>query len=149
MPGGSSRFAIAVHVLTLMARRADEMLKSEAVALSVNTNPVVIRRVVCALAARGLVVSQTGAAGGTRLARAPEQITLLEVYEAVEGGGLVALHRRPPDRRCPVGMHIEDVLARVLREAEDAFAGVLARISVADVLAATVPRKRGRCRTAR
>jgi DNA-binding IscR family transcriptional regulator len=40
----SSRFAVAVHVLTLMAWADEEPLKSEQVAESVNTNPVVIRR---------------------------------------------------------------------------------------------------------
>jgi len=71
----SSRFAVAVHVLTLMAWADDEPLKSEQVAESVNTNAVVIRRMLCELAESKLVVSQSGAMGGSKLARGPEQIT--------------------------------------------------------------------------
>jgi len=56
----STRFAVAVHVLTLMAWADEEPLKSEQVAESVNTNPVVIRRMLCELAEANLVVSQTG-----------------------------------------------------------------------------------------
>ena len=53
----SSRFAVAVHILTLMAWSEDEPLKSEQVAESVNTNPVVIRRMLCELSEANLVVS--------------------------------------------------------------------------------------------
>jgi DNA-binding IscR family transcriptional regulator len=100
----SSRFAVAVHVLTLMAWADEESLKSEQVAESVNTNPVVIRRMLCELAESNLVISQTGAFGGSRLAREPEQITLLDIYHAVENPGVFSLHRHPPSPRCPVGV---------------------------------------------
>jgi DNA-binding IscR family transcriptional regulator len=76
----NSRFAVAVHVLTLMAWAEDESLKSEQVAESVNTNAVVIRRMVCELAEAGLVVSQKGSTGGSRLARNSQEITLLDVF---------------------------------------------------------------------
>ena len=110
----NSRFAIAVHILTMMAWAGDEPLKSEYVACSVNTNPVVIRRILCALAKAGLVVSQTGAAGGTRLMRKPGQITLLDIYRAVDAGASFSLHCQPPNDECPVGMNIENVLGDVL-----------------------------------
>ena len=132
----SSRFAIAVHVLTLMAERGDVPLKSEVVACSVNTNPVVIRRIVCSLQRAHIVTSQTGATGGSRLARTPREITLREVYKAVEGGRLLALHRQRPDPHCAVGMNIESVLSRILREAEEAFEQVRGTITVEKVLRA-------------
>ena len=130
----NSRFAVAVHVLTLMAWAGDESLKSEQIAHSVNTNPVVIRRILCALSEARLVVSQTGAAGGSRLARPSRQITLLDVYRAVECGPVFALHRRPPSRHCAVGVNIEEVLEGVLKEVSSAVEGVLAEITVENVL---------------
>jgi DNA-binding IclR family transcriptional regulator len=54
----NSRFAVAVHVLSLMAWSDEEPLKSEQVAESVNTHPVVIRRMLVDLAQAGLVVSR-------------------------------------------------------------------------------------------
>src|SRR5437867_10727690 len=82
----NSRFAVAVHVLTLMAWADEEPLKSEQVAESVNTNPVVIRRMLCELAEAKLVVSQTGAMGGSKLARPAHQITLLDIYQPWRAG---------------------------------------------------------------
>src|SRR4051812_25275067 len=105
----SGRFAIAVHVLTLMAEHGAEPVKSDVVAASVNTNPVVIRRIICSLQRARLVASQTGAGGGSRLTRPSSEVTLLEVYRAVEGGRLLSLHRQRPDPQCPVGVNIEGV----------------------------------------
>lgn len=130
----SSRFAVAVHTLTLLASKGDAPLKSEQIAASVNTNAVVIRRILCALAGAGLVASQTGAAGGTRLARPPARITLLDVRRALEEGGAFSLHRRAPDRRCHVGMSIGQVLEGVLREVDVAIERVLDGVTIEDVL---------------
>lgn len=135
----SSRFAVAVHVLTLMAWFDDEPLKSEQVGESVNTNPVVIRRILCELAQAKLVVSQTGSAGGSRLARKPDEISLLDVHSAVEWRGVFSLHRQPPSRRCPVGVNIETVLGQVLDEVDSAVEHALANITIRDVIARLKP----------
>lgn len=135
----SSRFAVAVHVLTLMAWADEEPLKSEQVAESVNTNAVVIRRMLCELAEANLVVSQSGAMGGSKLAREPERITLLDIYQAVEMRGVFSLHRHPPSRNCPVGVNIGTVLNEVLDEVDSAVEGVLANITVRDVVARLKP----------
>ena len=130
----NSRFAVAVHVLTLMAWSGEEPLKSEQVAESVNTNPVVIRRMLCELAEAGLVVSQTGSLGGSRLASDPAKTTLLDIYQALECGGVFSLHRQPPSRDCPVGVNIETVLGDVLLEVDAAVEAVLAKITISDVV---------------
>ena len=130
----NSRFAVAVHVLTLMAWSGNESLKSEQVAESVNTNPVVIRRMLCELAEAGLVVSQTGSMGGSRLTSNPAEMTLLDVYQALECHGVFALHRQPPSRDCPVGVNIETVLGQVMDEVDSAVEHVLAKITINDVV---------------
>jgi Rrf2 family protein len=135
----SSRFAVAVHVLTLMAWADDEPLKSEQVAESVNTNAVVIRRMLCELAEAKLVVSQSGAMGGSKLARDAEQITLLDIYQAVESRGVFSLHRHPPSRNCPVGVNIGTVLNQVLDEVDTAVERVLANITINDVVSRLKP----------
>lgn len=135
----SSRFAVAVHVLTLMAWAEDEPLKSEQVAESVNTNAVVIRRMLCELAESKLVVSQSGSMGGSKLARDPEQITLLDIYQAVEMRGVFSLHRHPPSRHCPVGVNIGAVLNEVLDEVDSAVEGVLSNITIRDVVSRLKP----------
>ncbi|HEX5084210.1 MAG TPA: Rrf2 family transcriptional regulator [Blastocatellia bacterium] len=129
----SSRFAVAVHILAMMAASEDEPIKSDQIAGSVNTNPVVIRRILCSLSRAELVISQTGAAGGSRLARKPGQISLLDVYRAVEEGGVFALHRQSPSRHCFVGGAIESVLKDVLDEVNLAVERTLAKTTIEQV----------------
>ena len=130
----NSRFAVGVHVLSLMAWSGEEPLKSEQVAESINTNPVVIRRMLKKLAEAGLVVSQTGSLGGSRLANDPAKTTLLDVYQALECRGVFSLHRQPPSRDCPVGVNIETVLGEVLLEVDSAVEQVLKNITINDVV---------------
>ena len=88
----NSQFSMAVHILTMLAKSQGENVKSECLAGSVNTNAVVIRRILSQLSHADLVVSQTGAFGGTRLAKDPAEIRLAEVYKAVSCGEVFALH---------------------------------------------------------
>jgi Rrf2 family protein len=132
----SSRFAISVHVLSLMAGAHGDPVKSEYAAGSVNTNPVVIRRILSALARAGIVSTQPGGTGGSRLVRSPEEITLLDVYRAVEPGDLFAMHRHPPNPKCPVGLHIQKVLAGALDKAQAAMENQLAATTLAQIMQA-------------
>jgi Rrf2 family protein len=120
--------------MTLMAWSGEEPLKSDQVADSVNTNPVVIRRMLCDLAEAGLVVSQTGSLGGSRLAGDPAQTTLLDIYQALEYPGVFSLNRQRPSRECPVGVNIETVLGDVMSEVDSAVEGVLAKITISDMV---------------
>src|SRR5688572_999365 len=112
----NSQFSMAVHICALLARARDENVKSERIAGSVNTNAVVIRRVLSQLNQAGLVSSQTGAAGGTRLARPPSEISLCDIYKAVSCGEVFALHAKAPNQDCPVGKNIEAVLCGLQKE---------------------------------
>lgn len=130
----SSRVAVAVHVLAILTWRRDEAVSSQQIARSVNTNPVVVRRIIGALRRAGLVEVLPGSSGGARLARAPEEISLLEVYRSVEDGEpLFALHSQTPCQDCGVGANIQGALCEVFGEAQAAMEGVLARATVGDV----------------
>ncbi len=130
----STRFTVAVHILTLLAQNSAEPVTSEYLAGSVNTNPVVIRRVLGALRAARLVTSQGGNGGGWRLVGDPQAITLRDVYCAVEDEPLFALHHRPPNPHCPVGRHIQGALGGHFAAATRALEAELARTTLADVL---------------
>lgn len=113
---GNSQFSMAVHVLAMLAGSREENMKSDCIAASVNTNPVVIRRLLGQLNQADLVISQTGASGGTRLARCPNEINLAEVYKAVSCGEVFALRPTSPSKDCPVGRNIEAVLCNLQKE---------------------------------
>ncbi len=130
----NSRFAVAVHIMALLAWVGDEPAKSDYIARSVNTNPVVVRRILGHLAKAGLVASQTGATGGSRLTRQPQQISLREIYQAVASGHIFALHHQPPSATCPVGKDIQPVLTTMIDRAESALEDVLAQTTLAEVV---------------
>jgi len=128
------RFSVALHILTLLAANGTGLLTSEEIASSVDTNPVVIRRVMAFLRESGLVESRPGVNGGWRLKKLPEAITLCKVFESVREDDLLSMHAHPnPD--CPIGGHIRDSLHEVFAEAEKALHGSLSNQTVADVLA--------------
>ena len=127
----NSRFVVATHILAVLSIRKKE--KSGVIAKSVNTNPVVVRRIAGDLRKAGLIDSQTGPNGGLSLARRPEQITLRDVYEAVDDGDLFHLHYSDPMQACPVGGNIQDSLCCVFEETKAAVKEVLAARTVAQV----------------
>jgi DNA-binding IscR family transcriptional regulator len=99
----------------------------------VNTNAVVIRRLLGALNQAKLVISQTGANGGSRLARPPNEIDLSEIYKAVNCGEVFALHARAPSKDCPVGKNIEAVLSCLQREIDKGIEEKLSRYTLQNV----------------
>lgn len=128
----NSQFAMAVHVLTLLATHGDENMKSERIAASVNTNPVVVRRILSQLAQAGLVSSQTGAFGGTRLARLASEISLCEIYKSVSCGEVFAL--RSPNEECPIGRNIAAVLCNLQKEIDKTVGEKLGQFTLQSVI---------------
>jgi Rrf2 family protein len=144
----NSRFTVAVHLLSLLTvgreRFPGVALTSELAAESVNTNPVVIRRILGCLRQVGLVSSQPGPNGGWFLEREPERITLRDVYRAVQDQTLFSMHHRPPSASCLIGRNIQDALEGFYDEAEAALEKNLAQKSIADVVE-TVLARAARC----
>ncbi|HUF05257.1 MAG TPA: Rrf2 family transcriptional regulator [Aridibacter sp.] len=130
----NSQFAMAVHVLTMLADNCDERVKSSYLAKSVNTNAVVIRRLLCDLHEAGLVISRTGYSGGTCLTKDPNDINLLELYRAVSHGEVFSLHRQKPDQNCPVGKNIESVLCNLQKEIDSAIEERLGSYTLSDII---------------
>jgi Rrf2 family protein len=131
----SSRFAVATHVLLALSLHPGERLSSAWFASTVNTNPVVIRRLLGALQRAGLVATTSGKTGGTELARSPEAITLRDVYEAVSDGELFSLSPSPPNRKCPLSCSMKSVLLPVFASAEAALAERLEGTTLAQLAA--------------
>ncbi len=129
---GNVRFGVAVHILVMLAL-AGEPQNSARIAESVDTNPVVIRRLLGLLQRAGLVRGRTGPGGGFRLARPAQAITLDQVFRAVEDEG-PAPSRHRANRKCPIARNVSTVLAAVGERAERAFLATLARQSLADAV---------------
>ena len=131
------QFAFAVHVLSVLALRADAPTTSDDLAHSVNTNAVVIRRLLSQLSEAGLVESQRGPGGGTRLAKSPQDITLAQIYRASSGEiAPFGSHPNTPAQCCAVGKSIGRVLEVVAQRARDAVEREYEKTSLADVVKA-------------
>ncbi|MCK1383581.1 Rrf2 family transcriptional regulator [Bradyrhizobium sp. 21] len=131
----STRFAVAVHILTGLAVSDGKPLRSEDLAWSANTGAVVIRGLLSRLSDAGLTRSQLGAGGGSLLAKPAKKIRLLDVYAAVEDTELFSLHRTPPCDSCAVGGNILEAIQPALDRARKALEAELAKTTVADVAA--------------
>lgn len=131
----STRFAVAVHALAALAVSGGKPLRSEDLAYSANTGPVVIRGLLSRLNDAGLTRSQLGAGGGALLARPAKKISLLDVYEAVEDTELFSTHRNPPCGNCSVGGNILAAMHPALSRARKALEGELSKTSIADIAA--------------
>jgi Rrf2 family protein len=124
---------VAVHVLTVLAYKKGEAVTSRLLAGSVNTNPVVIRRLLLLLQTAGFIETGRGPGAGSRLIREPRRINLGEVYAAVEKEDSFAVHAKP-NRKCPVGACIQAALEKVFASAQGAMERELAKTTLADVL---------------
>src|SRR5262245_45856296 len=109
----SCRFAMAVHALTVLAYKDGDRVTSSFLADSVNTNPVVIRRLLLTLQDAKLVETRKGAGFGSRLSRSAARINLAEIFRAVEDHEPFVLPPRKPNQACPVGHCIQAELENV------------------------------------
>jgi DNA-binding IscR family transcriptional regulator len=127
----SSRFTVAVHILSLISIDKNNLCTSEWIASSVNTNPVVIRRIIGMLKKSGLVTVTSGT-GGASLNKSLEEITLLDVYQAVDvvDKGELFQFQESPNPDCPIGANIQGVLELILLRAQDAMEKVLDDVKI-------------------
>lgn len=132
----STRFSIAVHILSALQFPPNKNHNtSETLAHSVNTNPVCIRRIISQLKKAGIVTTRPGVAGAS-LALPPEEITLLDIYNAVhvvEEDTLFSIHQNA-NTRCIVGANIGEALGGILIGAQAAMERELEHVTLADVL---------------
>lgn len=132
----SSRFTIAVHILICIETfKNDYKITSDFLASSVNANAVVIRRLLQQLKKAGIINVKRGS-GGAEMARSPEEITLLDIYnavECVEEGRLFHFHENP-SQECPVGKNIHAVLDVRLEEIQKAMEREMRSISIQDII---------------
>ena len=110
-------------------------MTSTQLAASVNTSPSFVRRVLSKLSKANLVSTTMGKTGSTALARDPKQISLLEIYKAVEAPKAFAIHDYPIQQHCKVSCAIKESMDKVLAKTQDSMEKSLSEISLAEVIA--------------
>ena len=119
--------------MTLLAF-AGEKLDSQRLAASVNTNPVVVRRLLQALRRAGLVATAAGRHGGSRLTKSPTRISLLEIYDAVEPRPVIAINKRRSSKHCRVSCNMKRIMLSVAESADSAVRQRLRRIRLSELV---------------
>jgi Rrf2 family protein len=124
------RFATGVHVLVLLAAEPDTLQTSTDIAEKLDTNPVVVRRVLASLQQAKLIESQKGPTGGSRLLKSPKAITLADVYSAVETGSLF----HAPQVRAAGPLRVNSALEKIFSSSMVALMEDFEKTSLSQVL---------------
>lgn len=140
----SSRFAVGVHVLVYLAHQGQRPASSAEIAASVNTHPVVLRRLLASFVKAKLVQPRKGAAGGFSLVKPAEKISLLTVYHAVESTPALGRAANSPSRDCPIGAGIAKVINGVCANAQAALEKELGKTTLAQAYRATGAAKKSK-----
>jgi DNA-binding IscR family transcriptional regulator len=133
----SQKFPVAAHALAYLAHKeafsSSAAVSSAALAASMPTNPVVVRRVTTMLAKAGLIATRAGANGGAWLLKPANAISLDQVLRAVNG--CAHLGMPPPGAKgCPIGQKIPKAVGAAILAADQAAAERLSQIMISDLL---------------
>ncbi len=124
---------MGVHALALLAIEPDQSHTSEQLAAAIGTNPVVVRRILASLRKAGIVTSQKGPSGGTRLAEAPKRITLAGIYQAIERRPVLAFPYGTNGVKDAGHRRTGSTVKEIFDEANRAVAGEMENITLAQI----------------
>ena len=130
----NTQFSIAVHLMAGLGCRCEGGVTSGELAQSVNTSASFVRRVLAKLSKAGLVETATGKAGSCWLVKKPEQISLLDIYRAVDAPKVFAIHAYPSEKSCRVSCNIKVALEKALEKSQRAMEKSLGQMTLAEIL---------------
>ena len=131
----NTQFSIAVHILAGLACGCDQKgVTSGHLADSVNTSASFVRRTLAKLSKAGLVETTKGKTGACWLAKDAKNISLLDIYQAVDAPEAFAIHSYSEQKVCYVSCHIKTALEKVLGKTQKAMEASLDAISLADIV---------------
>ena len=115
----NTRFATAIHIMTLLAKNPEEWMTSDWIAGSINVNPVIVRKELINLKKCGLVESRQGKEGGVRIAKNPEHVYLSDIYQSVKNTEVLGKKNQNPNPLCSVGKDINKNLESLFSQTDD------------------------------
>lgn len=102
----SGKFAITIHILTLLSKFPNDFLSSEFIAGSMNLHPVLVRKEIANLKKNNIVESKEGKNGGTRLLKPATTISLDTIFKMTFDTVTLGFSKNQPNPDCPVGKQI-------------------------------------------
>ncbi len=130
----NTQFPIAVHIMAALGYRSDRDTTSAQLAMSVNTSASFVRRTLAKLSGAGLVETTTGKAGACWLAKDAKNISLLDIYRAVDAPKAFSIHHYTEQKTCPVSCHIKEALDKALIKTQKAMETSLDDITLEQIV---------------
>lgn len=115
----SGKFAISIHILTLLTKFPNDFLSSEFIASSINLNPVLVRKEIANLKKKHIVMSKEGKNGGTKLNVLPSKVTLKQIFESTFEEISLGYSKNEPNPKCPIGKEINQNLSALYSTLND------------------------------
>lgn len=112
----NTRFATAIHIMTILAKSPGEWLTSDWIAGSININPVIVRKELSVLRECGMVISRQGKEGGCQMGISPEKVKISDIYVAIKNSEVLGKKNQNPNPLCNVGKDINDNLKNLFCE---------------------------------
>lgn len=134
MSAHNVQFAVASHILTLLAYCPKGQATSRELAVSVCAHPTFVRKIIAKLGKADLLVATRGASGACVLARPPEQISLLDIYRASEPSPVFSVHTYPAKEGCDVSLNIKARMDQVLQVAQASVEHQLGAMTLCDLM---------------
>jgi len=129
-----SKFAISMHILSLLGKHKGEWLSSGKIADSLNMNSALVRRELSNLCTYDLIVCKEGKGGGSKLAKPADNIEISDVMNAVKSVHILGFAKNIPNPQCPIGRDINYVLHGLYMEIDEHVDNMLSKISLQDFL---------------
>jgi Rrf2 family protein len=130
----NTQFSIAVHLMAGLGYGGAGEVTSTMLAGSVNTSPSFVRRTLAKLSKAELVNTTMGKHGSCSLAKDPGEISLLDIYRAVDAPKAFAIHDYAEQKACPVSCKIRSAMDNVLARTQTSFEAGLSAMTLADVI---------------
>lgn len=112
----SGKFAITLHILTLLTKHPDAFLSSEFISASLKMNSVLVRKEIANLKKNGVVESKEGKNGGTRLLKSASDITLNDIFKMTFETVTLGYSKNQPNENCLVGKQINEKLGNLYED---------------------------------
>lgn len=128
----SGKFAITIHILTLLSKFPNEFLSSDFIAESMNLHPVLVRKEIANLKKNNIVESKEGKNGGTRLLKSASKITLDAIFKMTFDTVTLGYSKNEPNPDCPVGKQINKNLENLYEDINEKISLQLSGISLED-----------------
>ncbi len=128
----SGKFAITIHILTLLSKFPDEYISSEFIAGSMNLHPVLVRKEIANLKKNNIVESKEGKNGGTKLLKSASNISLDAIFKMTFDTVTLGFSKNEPNPDCPVGKQINKNLENLYENINEKISLQLSGISLED-----------------